>query len=214
MDESVAALMITNPNPLGLFEREIDGITAAVHTQGGLVYLDGANLNAIMGIAKPADMGVDVMQFNLHKTFSTPHGGGGPGAGPVAVRAALADYLPVPRLVRGDGVLKWTDDAPNSVGRLRAFSGNFGVLVRAYAYLARLGGPGLAEATRLAVLNANYLRARLRGTYHLPYETPSLHACVFSHRNLHDSDAHTLDVATRRRDSGFSAPSLHLPPAV
>jgi len=116
-----------------------------------------------MGIAKPADMGVDVMQFNLHKTFSTPHGGGGPGAGPVAVRAPLVDYLPVPRLVRRDGALAWTEDAPKSVGRLRAFYGNFGILVRAHAYLARLGGPGLAEATRLAVLNANYLRARLAG---------------------------------------------------
>ena len=211
MDESVAALMITNPNTLGLFEREIDGITATVHTQGGLVYLDGANLNAIMGIAKPADMGVDVMQFNLHKTFSTPHGGGGPGAGPVAVRAPFADYLPVPRLVRRDGALAWTEDAPKSVGRLRAFYGNFGILVRAHAYLARLGGPGLAEATRLAVLNANYLRARLRGTYHLPYETPSLHECVFSDRNLQDYDVHTLDVAKRLLDYGFYAPTIYFP---
>src|SRR5213076_1209157 len=211
MDESVAALMITNPNTLGLFEREIEGITAAVHARGGLVYLDGANLNAIMGIAKPADMGVDVMQFNLHKTFSTPHGGGGPGAGPVAVRAPFADYLPVPRLVRRDGALAWTEDAPKSVGRLRTFYGNFGILVRAHAYLARLGGPGLAEATRLAVLNANYLRARLRGTYHLPYETPSLHECVFSDRNLQDYDVHTLDVAKRLLDYGFYAPTIYFP---
>src|SRR5438552_2169775 len=211
MDESVAALMITNPNTLGLFEREIEGITAAVHARGGVVYLDGANLNAIMGIAKPADMGVDVMQFNLHKTFSTPHGGGGPGAGPVAVRAPFADYLPVPRLVRRDGALASTEDAPKSVGRLRAFYGNFGILVRAHAYLARLGGPGLAEATRLAVLNANYLRARLRGTYHLPYETPSLHECVFSDRNLQDYDVHTLDVAKRLLDYGFYAPTIYFP---
>ena len=211
MDESVAALMITNPNTLGLFEREIEGITGAVHARGGVVYLDGANLNAIMGIAKPADMGVDVMQFNLHKTFSTPHGGGGPGAGPVAVRAPFADYLPVPRLVRRDGALAWTEDAPKSVGRLRAFYGNFGILVRAHAYLARLGGPGLAEATRLAVLNANYLRARLRGTYHLPYETPSLHECVFSDRNLQDYDVHTLDVAKRLLDYGFYAPTIYFP---
>src|SRR5213596_36745 len=143
MDESVAALMITNPNTLGLFEREIEGITAAVHARGGLVYLDGANLNAIMGIAKPADMGVDVMQFNLHKTFSTPHGGGGPGAGPVAVRAALAEYLLVPRLVRGPGKLGWSHEAPKSVGRVRSFYGNFGILVRAYAYISRLGAAGL-----------------------------------------------------------------------
>src|SRR5205814_1633406 len=142
---------------------------------------------------------------------STPHGGGGPGAGPVAVRAPFADYLPVPRLVRRDGALAWTEDAPKSVGRLRAFYGNFGILVRAHAYLARLGGPGLAEATRLAVLNANYLRARLHGTYHLPYETPSLHECVFSDRNLQDYDVHTLDVAKRLLDYGFYAPTIYFP---
>ncbi len=211
VDESVAALMVTNPNTLGLFEREIQEITAAVHAHGGLVYMDGANLNAIMGIAKPADMGVDVMQFNLHKTFSTPHGGGGPGAGPVAVRAPLAEYLPMPRLVRRSGALGWTDDAPKSVGRLRSFYGNFGILVRAYAYIARLGGPGLAEATRLAVLNANYLRARLGGVYHLPYDTPSLHECVFSDRHLQDYDVHTLDVAKRLLDYGFYAPTIYFP---
>src|SRR5437867_638490 len=211
MDESVAALMVTNPNTLGLFEEEIEEITAGVHARGGLVYMDGANLNAIMGIARPGDMGVDVMQFNLHKTFSTPHGGGGPGAGPVAVRAMLAEYLPVPRLVRDGGALRWSEDASKSVGRLRAFYGNFGILVRAYAYIARLGGPGLAEATRLAVLNANYLRARLRGTYHLPYETPSLHECVFSDRNLQDYDVQTLDVAKRLLDYGFYAPTIYFP---
>src|SRR5438105_7344173 len=213
MDESVAALMVTNPNTLGLFEEEIEAIAAAVHARGGLVYMDGANLNAIMGVAKPGDMGVDVMQFNLHKTFSTPHGGGGPGAGPVAVRAPLAEYLPVPRLVRSDGTLRWTDAAPKSVGRLHAFYGNFGILLRAYAYIARLGAPGLAAATRLAVLNANYLRARLHGAYHLPYDTPSLHECVFSDRNLQDYDVHTLDVAKRLLDHGFYAPTIDFPPA-
>jgi glycine dehydrogenase subunit 2 len=156
-------------------------------------------------------MGVDVMQFNLHKTFSTPHGGGGPGAGPVAVRAPLAEYLPVPRLVRRDGTLAWDNGAPKSVGRLHSFYGNFGILLRAYAYIARLGAPGLAEATRLAVLNANYLRTRLRGTYHLPYETPSLHECVFSDRNLQDYDVHTLDVAKRLLDYGFYAPTIYFP---
>jgi glycine dehydrogenase subunit 2 len=211
MDDSVAALMVTNPNTLGLFEEEIEAIAAAVHARGGLVYMDGANLNAIMGVAKPGDMGVDVMQFNLHKTFSTPHGGGGPGAGPVAVRAPLAEYLPVPRLVRRDGTLGWTEAAPKAVGRLHAFYGNFGILLRAYAYIARLGAPGLAEATRLAVLNANYLRARLRGTYHLPYETPSLHECVFSDRNLQEYDVHTLDVAKRLLDYGFYAPTIYFP---
>ncbi|MCI0633537.1 MAG: aminomethyl-transferring glycine dehydrogenase subunit GcvPB, partial [Actinobacteria bacterium] len=211
MDTSVAALMITNPNTLGLFEEEILGISDAVHAHGGLVYMDGANLNAIMGVAKPGDMGVDVMQFNLHKTFSTPHGGGGPGAGPVAVRAPLADYLPTPRLVRRGEGWAWTEDAPKSVGRMRSFYGNFGILVRAFAYIARLGGPGLAEATRLAVLNANYLRARLAPVYHLPYETPSLHECVFTDRNLQDHGVHTLDVAKRLLDYGFYAPTIYFP---
>ena len=211
MDESVAALMVTNPNTLGLFEEEIEAIAAAVHARGGLVYMDGANVNALMGVAKPADMGIDVMQFNLHKTFSTPHGGGGPGAGPVAVRASIADYLPVPRLVRTAAGLGWTDDAPKAVGRMRSFYGNFGVLLRAYAYVARLGGPGLAEVTRLAVLNANYVRARLCGTYHLPYATPSMHECVFSDRDLQDFGVSTLDVAKRLLDYGFYAPTIYFP---
>jgi glycine dehydrogenase subunit 2 len=211
MDESVAALMVTNPNTLGLFEEEIEAVSAAVHARGGLVYMDGANLNAIMGVAKPRDMGVDVMQFNLHKTFSTPHGGGGPGAGPVAVRAPLAEYLPIPRLTRRDEGWAWTEDAPKSIGRMRSFYGNYGILVRAFAYLTRLGGPGLAEITRLAVLNANYLRARLRGFYHLPYETASLHECVFSDRDLAEHGVHTLDVAKRLLDYGYYAPTIYFP---
>jgi len=211
MDESVAALMVTNPNTLGLFEEEIEAVTAAVHARGGLVYMDGANFNALMGVARPGDMGVDVMQFNLHKTFSTPHGGGGPGAGPVAVRAPLAQYLPVPRLVRIDGGLAWSEDAPKSVGRMRSFYGNFGVLVRAFAYIARLGAGGLADVTRLAVLNANYVRARLQGTYHLPYDTPSLHECVFSDRHVQDFGVSTLDVAKRLLDYGFYAPTIYFP---
>jgi glycine dehydrogenase subunit 2 len=211
MDESVAALMVTNPNTLGLFEAEIEAITKVVHSRGGLVYMDGANLNAVMGVVKPGDTGVDIMQFNLHKTFSTPHGGGGPGAGPVAVRQTLAEYLPVPRLVRRDGRLVWSEDASKSVGRLRSFYGNFGILVRAFSYITRLGGPGLAEATRLAVLNANYLRARLQGSYHLAYETPSLHECVFSDRHLQSYDVHTLDIAKRLLDFGFYAPTIYFP---
>ena len=211
MDESVSALMVTNPNTLGLFEEEIEAVAAAVHARGGLIYMDGANLNALMGVAKPGDMGVDVMQFNLHKTFSTPHGGGGPGAGPVAVRAPLAEYLPTPRLVRRGGALAWEESAAKSVGRLRTFHGSFGILLRALAYITRLGGGGLADATRLAVLNANYLRARLQGTYHLPYDTPTLHECVFSDRNLQDYDVHTLDVAKRLLDYGFYAPTIYFP---
>jgi len=211
MDDSVAALMVTNPNTLGLFEEEIEAVAELVHARGGLVYMDGANLNAIMGVARPGDMGVDVMQFNLHKTFSTPHGGGGPGAGPIAVRALLADYLPVPRLVRRGQQLAWSEDFPKSVGRIRSFHGNFGVLVRAWAYIARLGSAGLAEVSRLAVLNANYVRARLEGVYHRPYDTPSLHECVFSDRNLQEFDVHTLDVAKRLLDYGFYAPTIYFP---
>jgi glycine dehydrogenase subunit 2 len=156
-------------------------------------------------------MGVDVMQFNLHKTFSTPHGGGGPGAGPVAVRSALSAYLPIPRLVRRGDTLAWSEEAPKSVGRMRSFYGNFGILLRAFAYIGRLGGPGLAEATRLAVLNANYLRARLGAEYHLPFDGPSLHECVFSDRHLVEHGVHTLDVAKRLLDYGFYAPTIYFP---
>ncbi|MCW5891832.1 MAG: aminomethyl-transferring glycine dehydrogenase subunit GcvPB [bacterium] len=211
MDESVAALMVTNPNTLGLFEENIEAVARVVHERGGLVYMDGANMNALLGVAKPGDMGVDVMQFNLHKTFSTPHGGGGPGAGPVAVRATLEPFLPTPRLVRRDDGYAWSDDAPKSVGRVRSFYGNFGILLRALAYVERLGGPGLTDVTRLAVLNANYLRARLRPSYHLAYETPSMHECVFSDRTLTEQGVTTLDVAKRLLDHGFYAPTIYFP---
>jgi glycine dehydrogenase subunit 2 len=211
MDESVAALMVTNPNTLGLFEEAIEDVAAAVHAHGGLVYMDGANMNALVGVAKPGDMGVDVMQFNLHKTFSTPHGGGGPGAGPVAVRTCLADYLPVPRLVRVGDSLAWSEDFPKTVGRVRSFFGNFGILLRALAYIERLGGPGLEEATRLAILNANYLRARLEGAYELPFDGPSMHECVFSDRTLTAHGVQTLDLAKRLLDYGFYAPTIYFP---
>jgi len=211
MDDDVAALMVTNPNTLGLFEEEIVEIVRAVHRRGGLVYMDGANMNALMGVARPGDMGVDVMQFNLHKTFSTPHGGGGPGAGPVAVAASLERYLPSPRLVRrGDG-FAWDADRPASIGRIRSFHGNFGILVRALAYVLRLGGPGLEAVTRLAVLNANYVRARLRGVLPLAYETPVMHEAVFSDRDLGRQGVTTLDVAKRLLDHGFYAPTIYFP---
>ncbi|MFQ5666637.1 MAG: aminomethyl-transferring glycine dehydrogenase subunit GcvPB [Candidatus Binatia bacterium] len=211
MDDDVAALMITNPNTLGLFEREIVQVAKVVHAHGGLVYLDGANLNALMGVAKPAHMGADVMQINLHKTFSTPHGGGGPGAGPVAVRQNLAPYLPTPRLVRDRGLLRWCDRFPRSIGRVRAFHGNFGVLVRAYAYLLALGGDGLTEATRMAVLSANYVRRRLQGAYHLAYPGTCMHECVFSDKGFEPSGVKTLDIAKRLLDYGFHAPTIYFP---
>jgi glycine dehydrogenase subunit 2 len=211
MDDSIAALMVTNPNTLGLFEVELERIAAIVHARGGLVYMDGANMNALMGVAKPGDMGVDVMQFNLHKTFSTPHGGGGPGAGPIAVATTLAPFLPGPRVVKRDGQFTLEASGPGSVGRVRSFHGNFGILVRALAYLLRVGGPGLAEVTRLAILNANYLRARLAGTYHVALDRPALHECVFSDKWLQPHGVQTLDVAKGLLDHGFYAPTIYFP---
>jgi glycine dehydrogenase subunit 2 len=203
--------MITNPNTLGLFEVEIESIAAAVHEAGGLVYMDGANMNALLGKAKPGHMGADVLQFNLHKTFSTPHGGGGPGAGPVAVRKELEPFLPVPRLIERDGRLSWSYDRPRSIGRVRSFYGNFGILVRAYAYMRACGADGLTAVTETAVLAANYIRARLRDVYHLPYETPSLHEVVFSDKLQNRHGVKTLDIAKRLLDHGFHAPTIYFP---
>jgi len=211
MDESIAALMVTNPNTLGLFEIEIERIAEIIHSRGGLVYMDGANMNALMGVAKPGHMGVDVMQFNLHKTFSTPHGGGGPGAGPIAVCGLLEPYLPGPRVAKRDGRFTWEPASSASVGRVRSFHGNFGILVRALAYLLRVGGPGLADVTRLAILNASYLRARLAATYHVAHERPTLHECVFSDKLLQGYGVQTLDVAKRLLDYGFYAPTIYFP---
>jgi len=211
MDDDVAALMITNPNTLGLFEREIMQVAEAVHERGGLVYLDGANLNALMGVAKPAHMGADVLQFNLHKTFSTPHGGGGPGAGPIGVCAALVPYLPTPRLVRDGERWRWSEDFPQSIGRMRAFYGNFGILVRALAYILAMGGDGLTAATQLAVLSANYVRCRLQGTYDLAYPGTCMHECVFSDRRFESQGVRTLDIAKRLLDYGFYAPTIYFP---
>ncbi len=210
MDEDVAALMVTNPNTLGLFESEIRKICDIVHERGGLVYCDGANLNALLGIARPGDMGIDVMHFNLHKTFSTPHGGGGPGSGPVGVTGELARYLPRPVVVREKDVYRLDYDRPASIGRLRSFHGNFGILVRAWAYIRTLGGEGLRLASEMAVLNANYIRSRLEGTYHLPYEKRSLHEVVFSDRDL-EGDCHTLDLAKRLIDFGYHPPTVYFP---
>jgi glycine cleavage system P protein (glycine dehydrogenase) subunit 2 len=211
MDDDVAALMITNPNTLGLFEREIVQIAEAVHARGGLVYLDGANLNALLGVAKPAHMGADVLQFNLHKTFSTPHGGGGPGAGPVGVRATLVPYLPTPRLVRNGEQLRWSEQFPHSIGRIRSFYGNFGMLVRAFAYILALGGDGLTQATRMAVLSANYIRRRLEPVYQLASPGTCMHECVFSDKGFEAAGVKTLDIAKRLLDHGFYAPTIYFP---
>ena len=211
MDEDVAALMITNPNTLGLFEKNIQAICAAVHAKGGLVYLDGANLNALMGIAKPGHMGVDVLHMNLHKTFSTPHGGGGPGAGPVGVKNALRDYLPVPRIARTADHYDIIEECPKSVGRVRSFFGNFGVLVRAYTYIISLGSDGLEEVSRMALLNANYIRARLENDYAIAYNQPCMHECVFTDRLQQKYGVSTLDIAKRLLDYGFHPPTIYFP---
>jgi glycine dehydrogenase subunit 2 len=212
MDEGVAALMVTNPNTLGLFERHIAEICEIVHAKGGLVYGDGANLNALLGIARPGDMGIDVMHMNLHKTFSTPHGGGGPGAGPVAVKALLAPHLPVPVVARRpDGTFAWQDDLPGTIGRLHGSHGNVGMLVRAYAYILSLGAEGLRRCSEMAVLNANYLLARLAPTFHAPYPGPVMHECVLSDRNLAGAGVTTMDVAKRLIDHGYHPPTIYFP---
>ena len=210
MDDDVAALMVTNPNTLGLFETNIESICKLVHERGGMVYCDGANLNALMGVARPGDMGIDVMHFNLHKTFSTPHGGGGPGAGPIGVVDKLVPFLPKPLVVCDGEIYRLDDDRPQSFGRLLAFNGNFGVLIRAYAYIRSMGAGGLKRATEMAVLNANYIRARLEKVYDLPYQNRSLHEVVFSDKNL-EGGCHTLDVAKRLIDYGFHPPTIYFP---
>ncbi len=214
MDEDVAAVMITNPNTLGIFESDIREIADVVHAKGGLVYGDGANMNALLGIARPGDMGFDVMQYNLHKTFATPHGGGGPGSGPVAVKAKLAPFLPLPAVVReGERFRLVTDpkERPQSIGRLREFWGNFGMFVRAWALVRELGPEGLAAAAKLAVLNANYVRSLLAGTYELPYGTDSLHEVVLDDELQKSTGVTTMDVAKRLIDHGFHPPTIYFP---
>ncbi len=215
MSPEVAALMITNPNTLGIFETHIAELCEVVHRQGGLVYGDGANLNALLGIVRPGDIGIDVMHFNLHKTFSTPHGGGGPGAGPVGVKECLIQYLPVPRVRReereGGAVFALDRDAPDSIGRLHAHFGNAGMFVRAYAYLLALGAPGLQRIAETAVLNANYLLACLRDDWDVPFDGPVMHECVLSDRALEPTGVTTLDVAKRLIDYGYHPPTVYFP---
>ena len=194
--------MITNPNTLGLFEENITEITRLLHENGSLVYMDGANMNALAGISRPGDFGVDVMHLNLHKTFSTPHGGGGPGAGPVAVKRLLEPYLPAPRIVQEDGTYRYNYDLPESIGKVRAFYGNFGVFVRALAYILAHGS-GLRNATLDALLNANYLRAGIEAHYTLPYQDRSLHEVVFSDSIQAKNGVKTGDIAKRLIDYGF-----------
>jgi len=211
MNEDVAAIMITNPNTLGIFECNAKEIAEIVHDRGGLVYFDGANLNALMGIVRFGDIGCDLAHMNLHKTFSTPHGGGGPGAGPLAVKGQLVPYLPFPMVEREGGNYWLNYDLPRSIGKVRSFYGNFLICVRAYAYILAMGGEGLKRASVTAVANANYVRSKLRTYYHLPYETPSLHECVFNDRKQHENDVTTLDIAKRLIDYGFHPPTIYFP---
>jgi len=211
MTEDVAAIMVTNPNTLGLFEENLAEITKIVHQKGGFVYCDGANLNALMGIAKLGDLGVDVVHINLHKTFSTPHGGGGPGSGPVAIKKILAPFLPVPVLEKQGNDYRLNDDRPQSIGKVRAFYGNFGVAVKAYAYVLSMGAEGLKRASEMAVLNANYLMARLKGHYHLPYDRRCMHECVFTDRLQEKHHVSTLDIAKRLIDYGYHPPTIYFP---
>ncbi len=219
----VACLMLTNPNTLGLFDENIAEIAAMIHAAGGTLYYDGANLNAVMGHSRPGDMGFDIVHVNLHKSFSQPHGGGGPGAGPIAVSERIEPYLPLPQVVRGEGangggpLFSLDFDRPRSIGRLRGFQGNFGVFVRAYAYILSLGADGLAEASETAVLNANYLKARLakgRAGERLPvaFDRHCMHEFVLSGKPMkQDLGLSTLDLAKRLLDFGFHPPTVYFP---
>ncbi len=204
MTEEVAGLMLTNPNTLGIFEPQIHEIAEIVHARGGLMYMDGANMNALVGVARPASFGVDVMHLNLHKTFTTPHGGGGPGSGPVAVRKVLEPYLPAPVIEQtADGTYRLDYDRPRSIGRVRAFYGNFGMAVRALAYILANGAAGLRQTTEDAVLTANYVQARLKDAFDLPYDRPCMHECVFSDKRQAARGVRTMDIAKRLIDYGF-----------
>jgi glycine dehydrogenase subunit 2 len=211
MDEDTAGIMVTNPNTLGLFEDNIRQIAEIVHARGGLIYADGANMNAIMGIVDMQAIGVDILHLNLHKTFSTPHGGGGPGSGPVCVTKALEKFLPIPRVVFEHDRYALTNDFPESVGKLHGFYGNVGVLIKAYSYILSMGAEGLKQASQNAVLNANYIKAKLKQTFHLPYDRPCMHECVFTDQKQSAFNVSTLDIAKRLMDYGFHPPTIYFP---
>jgi glycine dehydrogenase subunit 2 len=216
VSERTAGLMLTNPNTLGIFERNIDEIARIVHDAGGLLYYDGANLNPLLCKARPGDMGFDIVHINIHKTFSTPHGGGGPGAGPVGVCEELAKFLPVPRIVLDGKQYRLDYDRTHSIGKIRGFYGNIAVLLRAYAYILSLGSEGLKEVAEVSVLNANYLMKKLKEVrgLALPYnsEKPRKHECVFSAKPLKDNTGvSALNIAKRLLDYGLHAPTIYFP---
>jgi len=212
MTDEVAALMVTNPNTLGVFESDICKIASIVHGKGGLLYMDGANMNALTGVARPGDFGVDVLHLNLHKTFATPHGGGGPGSGPVGVKKILEPFLPVPIVVKKGGAYALDFNRPQSIGRVRSFFGNYLVVLKAMAYILSLGPKGIREIAEIAVLNANYIRKSLEGVYDLQYNTASMHEVVFSDKIQKDAYGVTnLDIAKRLIDLGFHPPTMSFP---
>jgi len=207
----VAGLMLTNPNTLGLFEKNIQEICSIVHEAGGLVYMDGANMNALVGVARPGDMGVDVIHLNLHKTFSTPHGGGGPGCGPCCCTKELEPFLPVPRIVKTETGYSLDSNYPQSIGRVKAFFGNYGMMLRALAYIQTHGHDGLREATEAAVLNSRYVAHGLASDYERPFAQPSMHEVVFTDKRQSRKGVHTLDIAKRLIDYGFHPMTIYFP---
>ncbi len=211
MDEDTAAIMLTNPNTLGMFEQDIQKITEIVHKRGGLVYCDGANLNALMGVTRIGDMDIDLLHFNLHKTFSTPHGGGGPGAGPVGIKNIFEPFLPTPVVEKSESGFHLNHNRPQSIGKVKNFFGNFGMLVRAYTYIRSLGPDGIRRISEMAVLNANYIKASLKDHYHLPYPGPSLHEVVFNDREQLENNVKTTDIAKTLMDFGFHPPTIYFP---
>ena len=214
LDEQVACLMLTNPNTLGLFEKNILEITRLVHEQGGLLYYDGANLNPLLGITRPGDMGFDIMHINLHKTFSTPHGGGGPGSGPVGVKGHLAKFLPGPLVEKKKDGYGWAASGPQSIGRVKLFHGNIGVIIRAYAYIKTLGREGLLKVSEAAILNANYMKEKLSDTFKIATEGPCMHEFVLSIEPFGAQGVHAGDIGKRLLDFGFHAPTVHFPMVV
>lgn len=211
LNDEIAGLMLTNPNTLGLFDENIKEISSLVHEAGGLVYYDGANLNAIMGKARPGDMGFDVVHMNLHKTFATPHGGGGPGSGPVGVKKGLIPYLPVPVIERKEEKFILNYDKPLSIGKVKSFYGNFGVMVKAYCYILSMGAEGLKKASEMAVLNANYMKSKLKDYYHLPIDKVCKHEFVLGGLEQGLSEVTTLDIAKRLLDYGYHPPTIYFP---
>ena len=211
LDTDCAAVMLTNPNTLGLFEKDISEISGLIHDAGALLYMDGANLNALLGIARPGDMGFDVVHFNLHKTFSTPHGGGGPGAGPIGVVEKLAPFIPVPTVEMAGGKYSLDCNRPQSIGGVHGFYGNFGILVRAYTYIRKMGGSGLRDASKNAILNANYIKKRLKDHYYIPNHGPCMHECVFSAKHQKGKSVHAWDIAKRLQDYGVHPPTVNFP---